>query len=99
MIKRIIIAGIFSFSLSLLAQDYIPKNNGVKTNTSNYTVFTNAKIYVTPSQIIENGTLIIKDGKVVSSGTNISVPKNSVTVDVSGKSIYPSFIDIYTSLV
>ena len=97
MIKKIITAGIFSFSLSLFSQDYIPKNNGVKTNSSNYTVFTNAKIFITPTQVVENGTLVIKDGKVVSSGANVSVPKNAVTIDLNGKSIYPSFIDIYTT--
>ena len=78
------------------AQEYIPKNDGVKTNTSNYTAFTNAKIYITPTQIVDNGTLLIKDGKVVASGNNVSVPKNTVTVDVSGKTIYPSFIETYS---
>ena len=78
------------------AQEYIPKNDGVKTNTSNYTAFTNAKIYITPTQIVYNGTLLIKDGKVVASGNNVSVPKNAVTVDVSGKTIYPSFIETYS---
>ena len=78
------------------AQEYIPKNDGVKTNTSNYTAFTNAKIYITPTQIVDNGTLLIKDGKVVASGNNVSVPKNAVTVDLSGKTIYPSFIETYS---
>ncbi|MGB6268601.1 MAG: amidohydrolase family protein, partial [Olleya sp.] len=66
------------------------------TNTSNYTAFTNAKIYVTPNQVINNGTLLIKDGIVVSSGTSVSIPSNAVVIDVTGKTIYPSFIDIYT---
>ncbi len=78
------------------AQEYIPKNDGVKTNTSNYTAFTNAKIYITPTQIVDNGTLLIKDGKVVASGNNVSVPKNAITVDLSGKTIYPSFIETYS---
>ncbi|MBN4085448.1 amidohydrolase family protein, partial [Flavobacteriaceae bacterium AH-315-B10] len=54
------------------------------------------KIYVTPTQVIENGTLLIKDGKVVASGTSVTIPNNSVVIDVSGKSIYPSFIDMYS---
>lgn len=81
----------------LQAQENVPKNNGVKTSNSNYTAFTNAKIYVSPTQIIEKGTLLIKDGKVVSTGANVTIPKNCITVDVSGKSIYPSFIDIYST--
>jgi imidazolonepropionase-like amidohydrolase len=84
-------------SFALFAQDYFPKNDGVKTENTSYQAFTNAKIYVTPTQIIENGTLLIKDGKVVASGNQVSIPKNTTVVDLKGKSIYPSFIDMYST--
>ena len=84
------------FSLPTFAQDYFPKNDGVKTEQHTITAFTNAKIYITPTQVIENGTLLIQDGKVVQSGANISIPKNATVVDVAGKSIYPSFIDPFS---
>ncbi|WP_298520327.1 amidohydrolase family protein [uncultured Kordia sp.] len=83
-------------SLSAVAQEYFPKNDGVKTESHTITAFTNAKIYVTPTQVIENGTLIIQDGKVVQTGTNISIPKDATVVDLTGKSVYPSFIDPYS---
>ncbi|WP_299336838.1 amidohydrolase family protein [uncultured Psychroserpens sp.] len=84
-------------SFALFAQDYFPKNDGVKTSNTNYHAFTNAKIYVTPTQVIENGTLLIKDGKIIASGKTVSIPKNSTVVDLDGKSIYPSFIDAYST--
>jgi imidazolonepropionase-like amidohydrolase len=84
-------------SFALFAQDYFPKNDGVKTKNTSYQAFTNAKIYVTPTQIIENGTLLIKDGKVVASGNEVSLPKNTTVVDLKGNSIYPSFIDMYST--
>ncbi|MEO6347001.1 MAG: amidohydrolase, partial [Aquaticitalea sp.] len=87
----------FLCGMTLFAQDYFPKNDGVKSKNTNYTAFTNAKIHVTPTQVIENGTLLIKDGKIVETGTSVAIPKNSNIVDVSGKSIYPSFIDIYSN--
>ncbi|WP_046744234.1 amidohydrolase family protein [Kordia zhangzhouensis] len=83
-------------SFSAFAQEYFPKNDGVKTDTKTITAFTNAKIYVTPSQIIDNGTLVIKDGKVLQVGTNISVPKGAVVMNLNGKTIYPSFIDPFS---
>ena len=83
-------------SISFHAQDYFPKNSGVSTSNTNYTALTNAKIFITPTQVIENGTLLIKDGKIVESGASVVIPKNTNTIDVSGKSIYPSFIDIYS---
>jgi len=79
------------------AQEYFPKNDGVKTTNANYTAFTNAKIYVSPTQIIESGTLLIQKGKVISTGKNINIPKNSLIIDLKGKTIYPSFIDVYSS--
>lgn len=83
-------------SLSAVAQEYFPKNDGVKTESHTITAFTNAKIYITPTQVIENGTLIIQDGKVVQTGTNISIPKSATVVDLTGKSVYPSFVDPYS---
>ncbi|WP_243471294.1 amidohydrolase family protein [Winogradskyella sp. MH6] len=88
---------IFMCSFSLFAQDYFPSNTGVKSKNTNYTALTNATIYVSPTEVLNNATLLIKDGKVVNVGTSVNIPKNTTTIDVSGKTIYPSFIDIYTS--
>lgn len=79
------------------AQDYFPNNETVQNRNQNFTAFTNATIYVTPNQIIKKGTLLIQNGKVVSVGTTVSIPKNTIVVDLEGKTIYPSFIDLYTS--
>ncbi len=81
---------------SLLAQDYFPENDGVKAKNNNYHAFTNAKIYVTPTQVIEGGTLLIQNGKVVQVGKSVSLPKSTVVEDLEGKSIYPSFIDVFS---
>ncbi|WP_246431468.1 amidohydrolase family protein [Winogradskyella flava] len=97
MIKRFQLLLIFMCSFSLFAQDYFPSNTGVKANNSNYTAFTNATIHVSPTEVIENGTLLIQKGKVVAVGTSVDIPKNTTSVDLSGKSIYPSFIDLYTT--
>jgi imidazolonepropionase-like amidohydrolase len=84
-------------SFSLFAQDYFPSNTGVIANNSNYTAFTNVTIYVSPTEIIENGTLLIKEGKVVDVGKSVNIPKNTTKINLTGKTIYPSFIDIYTT--
>ncbi len=79
------------------SQDYFPKNDGVKTKATNYTAITNAKLYITPTKVIDNGTLLIKDGFVVNSGKNIQIPENSEIIDAKGHSVYPSFIDLYST--
>ncbi|NND88987.1 MAG: amidohydrolase family protein [Flavobacteriaceae bacterium] len=83
-------------SSAINAQDYFPKNDGVKEKNSNYTAFTNATIHVSPSQTLNNATLLIQNGKVVSVGRSVSIPQNSVTINLDGMHIYPSFIDAYT---
>ena len=96
--KRIFLLLLLVFFMPKMnAQDYFPNNESVQNKNNNFTAFTNAKIYVTPTQIIENGTLLIQNGKVINVGNNITLPKNCTTINVQGKSIYPSFIDIYTN--
>jgi len=95
--KKILFAMLFLVTLSIKAQEYFPANTGVKTTETNTVAFINAKIFVTPTQIIENGTLLIKDEKVINVGVSVSIPKNAEIIDLKGKSIYPSFIDLYTS--
>jgi len=82
--------------ISANAQDYFPKNNGLKTENNNYTAFTNATIYITPSEVVKKGTLLIQNGKIVSVGKSVSIPENTIVIDVEGMYIYPSFIDSYT---
>ncbi len=82
----------------MTAQEYFPANDGVKSRNNNYTAFTNAKIFVSPTQIFEKATLLIQNGKVVQAGPNVVLPKNTVVVDLAGKWVYPSFIDLYSKL-
>lgn len=93
---RLLLLSILWCGGCLFAQDYFPENDGVKSKNNNYTAFTNAKIYVTPTQIIDGGTLLIQNGKVKQVGTSVTLPKNTVVVDIKGHSIYPSFIDVYS---
>jgi imidazolonepropionase-like amidohydrolase len=97
MIRKYFVFMTFLCAINLYAQDYFPKNDGVVTKNDNYIALTNAKIYVTATEIINNGTLLIKDDKIVASGASVPIPKNAITIDIEGKSIYPSFIDLYSS--
>ena len=95
--KSLLLLFLSVFLTKMHAQDYFPVNESVHNKNNNYTAFTNAVIYITPTQKIEKGTLIVQDGKVIGVGNNITIPKNAIIINLEGKSIYPSFIDIYTS--
>ncbi len=94
--RLLVLAALWCSTTPLRSQDYFPKNDGVKAENKNYTAFTNATIYVTPTQVMENGTLLIQNGKVVQVGKTVTIPANTVIVDLKEKYIYPSFIDVYS---
>mgnify|MGYP000303652648 CR=1 FL=1 len=79
------------------AQEYIPKTDGVKTPKTSIVAFTNATIYVSPTKVITNGTLLIENNTIKAVGKNVKTPDNIEIINLNGKSIYPSFIDAYSS--
>jgi imidazolonepropionase-like amidohydrolase len=96
--KKLLLSCLILLSINQLqAQDYFPVNEGVKTSNEKFTAFTNATIHVSPTQTINKGTLLIQNQKVISSGASVVIPKNATIIDLDGKHIYPSFIDMYTN--
>lgn len=84
-------------SVTVYSQDYFPKNDGVKTPENTIIAFTKATIFTTPDTKIENGTLLIKNDKVIAVGSSVKIPENAIIIDLSGKYIYPSFIEIFST--
>ncbi|MFD2921609.1 amidohydrolase family protein [Terrimonas rubra] len=80
--------------LSIVAQPTFPEN-GVNDARHGYYAFTNATIVKDGTTTISNGTLVIKDGKIVQVGAGLAAPAGAVVVDCKGKFIYPSLIDMY----
>ena len=93
---NLLILGVFLVVLNARSQEYFPKNDGVKARNTNYTVFKNARIHVDPQTTIDNGMFAIKQGKITAVGKSINVPANSTVIDLQGKEVYPSFIDLYS---
>src|SRR5579875_764376 len=94
--KHLLLAcGFLLFVHCVQAQSTFPVN-GVADPRHGYYAFTNATIVKDATTTFSNATLIIKDGKIVSVGSNAKVPPGAVEINCSGKYIYPSFIDIYS---
>jgi len=51
-------------------------------------------------KVIENGTIVIQDNKILSLGESsaIEIPSDAKTIDVQGKTIMPGFIDVHAHL-
>jgi len=83
-------------SLEGISQETFPRND-IKDSRSGKHAFTNATLVIDYQTTIENATLLIKDGKIEQAGASITIPKGYHVIDVKGKYIYPSLIDMYTN--
>src|ERR1041385_4628664 len=52
----------------------------------------NARIVTVSGADIENGTVVIRDGKIEAVGANVSVPSGAQTIDARGLSVYSRLI-------
>ena len=68
---------------NLFAQEPFPIN-GVEDNRENHYAFFNANIVVDYNTTIENGILIIKNGKIISVGKDINIPNGVRKFDLNG---------------
>jgi hypothetical protein len=46
---------------------------------------------------IKDGTLLVQDKVILAAGAGIAIPENAVIIDLKGKYIYPSFIELNSS--
>ena len=51
-----------------------------------------------PGERIENGTVVIRDGKIAAAGAGIEVPKDARVWEMQGTFIYAGFIDPYLTI-
>jgi imidazolonepropionase-like amidohydrolase len=78
------------------AQDTNP-TNGVEDRREKYFALTNAVIFTDYQTKVEGATLIIKNGAVEAVGKGLPIPKGATEINLQGKFIYPSLIDMYAN--
>ena len=59
---------------------------------------THAKIFTLAGPTIDDGVLVIKDGKIASVGTNVDVPSGAQVIDGKGLQVYPGLFDPVTQI-
>jgi Tol biopolymer transport system component/imidazolonepropionase-like amidohydrolase len=58
--------------------------------------FTNARIVsMKDDEVIERGTVLVEGDTIKAVGANVAVPANARTIDASGKTIVPGYIDVH----
>ncbi|MEY2520583.1 MAG: hypothetical protein QOF24_2342 [Verrucomicrobiota bacterium] len=92
-----LLASLYLAASSLAQLSTIPKQ-GIRENDPRLHALTNARIITAPGKTIEKGTVLIRDGLIVEAGADVKVPAEARVWDLSGKTIYPGFIDSYSRL-
>lgn len=72
--------------------------NGVLPSKPRIVAIKNADILVSPSQTIQNATLVIEDGRIAEVGKLVIVPKDALEIDGKGWTIVPAFIDLNSQI-
>lgn len=82
--------GFCSFAL---AQGTVPVTAPSDKRPNSYAIKA-AKVYITPDRMLENATIIVKDGRVINVGVDANIPAGAILVDAGDKTIVPGFIDL-----
>ncbi|HSA55202.1 MAG TPA: amidohydrolase family protein [Gemmatimonadaceae bacterium] len=59
---------------------------------------TNARIETVTRGAIDRGTVVIRNGIIEAVGANVTPPADARVVDLTGRTLYPGFIDLTSSL-
>jgi imidazolonepropionase-like amidohydrolase len=100
---RITLAACFASLIALVALAFHLRADDLPPETGHPTGFRprvvaieKAKLVVAPGQVIEAGTLVIRDGVIVAVGKDVVVPPGAEKIKGEGLVVYPGFIDAGT---
>ncbi|MFQ5691149.1 MAG: amidohydrolase family protein [Gemmatimonadota bacterium] len=57
-----------------------------------------ATIHTLAGPEIQNGTVVLRDGKIFAVGTDVRVPPDAVVIDAAGQHVYPGMVDAFSRL-
>jgi imidazolonepropionase-like amidohydrolase len=85
-----------SLAYFLFAPPSQPQSQAASSSTT-YAI-TGGKVFTLAGDAIDNGTLLIRDGKILAVGANISAPAGAQVIDAKGLQVYPGLFDAVTQI-
>ena len=75
-------------------QDNLPVA-GVSDRRADIWGFKNARIVVDYQTTLENADILISEGRIQAVGQKLTFPEGTTIIDLTGKTVYPSLLDVY----
>lgn len=91
----------FALTNLILAASAFTQSDGSQQNRTGRAgtfAIVNARIVTVTGAVIENGTVVIQNGKIAAVGSGTSVPSGAERIDGKGLSVYPGMIDAGTNM-
>ncbi len=76
----------------------LPSLASAQSQSSNSFAITHAKIFTLAGSTIDDGTLIIRDGKIAAIGVGLDIPSGAQVIDAKGLQVYPGIFDSITQM-
>lgn len=85
-------------SAALFASPVSEPTNGPKRVDARWSALVGADAVVRPGEVVENATLVLRDGLIVSVKAGGEAPAGARVYDASGHTVYAGFIEAYTEV-
>jgi imidazolonepropionase-like amidohydrolase len=90
--------GIQRFGIALTCAALITVPSWGQASKSAAYAIKGGKVFTLAGAPIENGTVVMRDGKIVAVGANVEIPADAQVIDASGLEVYPGMFDAVTQI-
>ncbi|MBI3713940.1 MAG: amidohydrolase family protein [Burkholderiales bacterium] len=85
-------------SASLQAQVSTTRSEGLREHAPRWDAITGVRLVAAPGKVMENATIVMRDGVIVSVAANAPAPAGAKLWKLDGRTVYSGFIDMQSSL-
>src|SRR5689334_15873529 len=90
------LSSVIAFAVTAFGQSDGSQQN--QTGRAGTFVITNARVVTVSGAVIENGSVLISNGKIAAVGSSVTAPAGAERIEGKGLTVYPGMIDADTNL-
>lgn len=89
---------VYSIDGALAAPPTTVPAQGLRNNLPTLHALVGARIVVAPGEVIDRGTIIVRDGVIEAVGAEVAIPPGASAWDLSGRWVYPGLFDAFSEV-